>query len=210
MKVLLVNGSPHEHGCTYTALSEIERTLNAEGVETEVFWIGTRPISGCLDCGYCSKHDRCVMDDIVNDFVDKAWKADGFVFGAPVHYAGVPGSMTSFMNRAFYSGTRRGKGAFYLKPAATIVSARRAGTTAALDQFGKYLLYQEMLTVGSRYWNMVHGYTPEDVRKDEEGLQIMRVLAKNLAYVLRLKEAGAAAGVRLPEPEEKIFTDFIR
>lgn len=210
MKVLLVNGSPHEHGCTYTALSEVARALQAEGVETEFFWIGTRPISGCLDCGYCSQKERCVIDDIVNGFVEKAWEADGFVFGAPVHYAGVPGSMTSFMNRAFYSGTRKGKGAFYLKPAATVVSARRAGTTAALDQFNKYLLYQEMLIVGSRYWNMVHGYTPEDVLQDKEGLQIMRVLGRNIAYVLRLKEAGNEANVPLPIPEEKIFTDFIR
>lgn len=210
MKVLLVNGSPHEKGCTYTALEEVAVALNAEGVETEIFHIGKKPISGCTACRKCMELGRCVFHDSVNDFLEMAQTADGFVFGSPVHYASAGGAITSFMDRLFYANMLSGKQAFYLKPAAAIVSARRAGTTATLDQLNKYFSISEMPVISSNYWNMVHGSTPDDVRKDMEGLQIMRTLGKNMAWFLKCKEAGIKAGVALPEREKRVFTNFIR
>ncbi len=208
MKVLLVNGSPHPHGCTYTALEEVARTLNAEGIETEIFQVGTKPIAGCIACKKCVKLGKCHIEDPVNEFVNLAKSADGFIFGSPVHYAAASGAITCFMDRVFYSGSQTG--AFYLKPAACVVSARRAGTTATFDQLNKYFTISEMPVISSRYWNMVHGATPEDVKKDLEGLQTMRVLGRNMAWFLRCKEAGAKAGVPLPMREERIATNFIR
>ncbi|MEN6358319.1 MAG: flavodoxin family protein [Armatimonadota bacterium] len=210
MKVLLVNGSPHDKGCTYTALEEVAKTLNAEGIETEIFQLGTKPLSGCIACGNCAKTGRCVFSDRVNDFLDIAQDADGFVFGSPVHYASAGGAITSFMDRVFYADFRSGKQSFYLKPAAAVVSARRAGTTATFDQLNKYFTISEMPVISSRYWNMVHGHTPDDVKEDLEGLQIMRVLGRNMAWFLKCKEAGLKAGVKLPEREESVFTNFIR
>ncbi len=210
MKVLLVNGSPHPKGCTYTALEEVAKTLNEEGIETEIFHIGAKPISGCIACHSCSKTGECVFHDCVNDFLALAKDADGFVFGSPVHYAAASGALTSFMDRAFYSDMPSGGSAFYLKPAAAIVSARRAGTTAAFDQLNKYFTISEMPVISSCYWNMVHGSTPEEVKQDLEGLQIMRVLGRNMAWFLKLKEAGAKAGVPLPKKEKRFFTNFIR
>jgi len=210
MKVLLLNGSPHEKGCTYTALEEVAATLNAEGIETEIFQIGTKPLSGCIACLKCQELGRCVFKDTVNVFLDIAKDADGFVFGSPVHYASAGGAITSFMDRAFYSAMRSGRQIFYLKPAAAVVSARRAGTTATFDQLNKYFTISEMPVISSRYWNMVHGTTPEEVKKDLEGLQIMRILGKNMAWFLKCKEAGIKAGVKFPEREENIRTNFIR
>ena len=210
MKVLLVNGSPHPHGCTYTALQEVEGALNAEGIETEIFHIGAKPLSGCTACGECAKLGRCVFDDRVNEFAAIAKEADGFVFGSPVHYASAGGAMTSFMDRLFYSDLCSRSRTFHLKPAAAVVSARRAGTTATLDQLNKYFMISEMPVISSRYWNMVHGSTPEQVREDLEGLQIMRVLGRNMAWHLKCKEAGMKAGVPLPENENRIFTNFVR
>jgi len=210
MKVLLVNGSPHPKGCTYTALEEVAKTLNEEGVETEIFHIGAQPISGCIACHSCSKTGECVFHDCVNDFLAKAKEADGFIFGSPVHYASVSGALTSFMDRLFYSSMAGGGSAFYLKPAAAIVSARRAGTTATLDQLNKYFTISEMPVISSRYWNMVHGNTPEEVKQDLEGMQIMRVLGRNMAWFLKLKEAGIKAGVPLPKREKTVITNFIR
>jgi len=210
MKVLLVNGSPHADGCTYTALEEIATTLNAEGIETEIFQVGTKPLAGCIACQKCTETGRCVFSDQVNDFLDLAKNADGFIFGSPVHYAAAGGAITSFMDRVFYAGGRSRDRSFYLKPAAAIVSARRAGTTATFDQLNKYFTISEMPIISSRYWNMVHGNKPEDVKKDLEGLQTMRVLARNMAWFLKCKEAGQKAGVPLPVQEEKIFTNFIR
>lgn len=207
MKVLLVNGSPHEKGCTYTALEEAARTLNDEGVETEVFWIGTKAISGCLSCGYCATHDHCVIDDRVNTFLKMAQAADGFIFGSPVHYASAAGAMVAFMDRLFYAAPH---GTFYLKPGACVVSARRGGNTAAFDQMNKYLTISQMPVVSSQYWNMVHGFTPEDVKKDLEGLQTMRTLARNMAWLLKCKKAAQAAGIPLPKQEERVGTHFIR
>lgn len=210
MKVILVNGSPHEKGCTFTALSEVAKTLNEEGIDTEIFWIGLRPLSGCIACRKCSTDKKCVFSDCVNDFVELAKTADGFVFGSPVHFSSASGAMTSFMDRAFYSGMCSGERAFYLKPAACVVSARRAGTTATFDQLNKYFTISEMPIVSSRYWNMVHGQTPEQVQQDIEGLQIMRILGRNMAWFLKCLEAGKNAGVKLPKREETIFTNFVR
>jgi multimeric flavodoxin WrbA len=210
MKVLLVNGSPHEKGCTYTALEEVAAALNAEGIETGIFQIGTKALSGCTACLKCRELGHCVFKDRVNDFLDIAKDADGFIFGSPVHYASAGGAIISFMDRVFYSDMGSGKRSFYLKPAAAVVSARRAGTTATFDQLNKYFTISEMPVISSRYWNMVHGTTPEEVKKDLEGMQIMRILGKNMAWFLRCKEAGINAGVRFPEREERIATNFIR
>ncbi|MGN0266837.1 MAG: flavodoxin family protein [Lachnospiraceae bacterium] len=211
MKVLLVNGSPHKEKCTYTALCEVAKTLNEEGIETEIFWIGTKPIGGCIACKSCVKTGKCTFDDVVNRFREKAYEADGFVFGSPVHYAALSGNMTAFMDRLFYSEfCGNGNTAFYMKPAAAVLSARRAGTTAAFDQFNKYFTIHEMPIVSSRYWNMVHGATVDEVKEDAEGLYTMRVLGRNMAYLLRCQEAARRAGIELPQRETPVFTNFIR
>lgn len=210
MKVILVNGSPHAKGCTYTALREIAQTLETEGIASEIFHLGTEPLAGCTACGHCRREKRCIFDDRVNEFLALAADADGFVFGSPVHYAGASGAMTSFMDRTFYTDRCAGGGAFALKPGAVVVSARRAGTTAAIDQLTKYLTISEMPVISSRYWNMVHGNTPDEVRQDLEGMQVMRILARNMAWFLRCKEAAAHAGVPLPAQEPITPTNFIR
>lgn len=207
MKVLLVNGGPHKEGCTYTALREVEKELNNEGIETEIFWVGVKPITGCIACGKCSEIGKCVFDDVVNEFAEKCKDADGFVFGTPVHYASASGSITSFMDRLFYSTS---SDIFRLKPAATIVSARRAGTTSTMDQLNKYFSINQMPIISSRYWNMVHGNNPEEVKQDEEGMQIMRILGRNMAYFLKCQEAGRKAGINMPEKEKTKLTNFIR
>lgn len=207
MKVILVNGSPHEKGCTYTALSEVAETLEKEGIESEIFWVGNQAVHGCIACKTCKEKGKCVFDDRVNEFVEKAKEADGFVFGSPVYYASANGTLMSFMDRAFYSA---GAGTFYLKPAAAVASARRAGTTVTIDEINKYFQISQMPVISSNYWPMVHGGCAEDVKKDEEGLQIMRTLGKNMAWFLKIKEAGIKAGVSFPETEDKIFTNFIR
>jgi len=151
-----------------------------------------------------------VFDDTVNEFLDIAKDADGFIFGSPVHYAAASGAMTSFMDRVFYASMQADRQVFFLKPAAAVVSARRAGTTSTFDQLNKYFTISEMPVVSSRYWNMVHGAQPEDVKKDLEGLQTMRILARNMAFFLKCKEAGLRTGLELPEQETKVFTNFIR
>ena len=211
MKVLLVNGSPHKNGCTYTALEEIANTLKEEGVDAEIYQIGLKPISGCRGCGVCTKLGKCVIDDEVNLFTAKAKEADGFIFGSPVHYASATGALTSFMDRAFFSVFMSGRGKIFThKPAAAVASARRSGTTATLDQINKYFTISEMPVISGRYWNMVHGHTPEEVRQDLEGMQNMRILARNFAWHLKCLEAGRKAGVSLPKQEDIIFTNFIR
>ena len=209
MKVLLVNGGPHKEGCTYTALTEVANELNKEGIETEIFWVGVKPISGCIACMQCFEKGKCVFDDVVNEFTEKAKEADGFIFGTPVHYAAASGAITSFMDRAFYS-TFTNQNIFRLKPAACVVSARRAGTTATFDQINKYFAMNQMPIISSRYWNMVHGANPDQVRQDEEGMQIMRILGKNMAYHLKCKEAAEKVGINPPELEQITFTNFIR
>lgn len=208
MKVLLLNGSPHENGCTYTALNEAAKTLNQNGIDTEIIWVGNKPVSGCIGCGACAKGlCRCVIDnDGVNAFVEKARTADGFIFGSPVHYAAASGLVTAFMDRAFYSG----KSAFMGKPAANIVSCRRGGASAAFDQLNKYFTICSMPVVSSQYWNQVHGSTPEQVLQDEEGIQTVHILAKNMAWLLKCIELGKENGITFPEPEKPIRTNFIR
>ena len=210
MKVLLVNGSPHKEGCTYTALREVADTLNLEGVDTDFFWIGNKPLSGCIACKTCVEKHACVFDDKVNEFLDIAGDYDGFIFGTPVHWAGATGAITSFLDRAFYADFCGGRNNFCMKPAAAIMSARRAGTTATWDQMNKYFGLMQMPIVTSRYWNMVHGAKPEEVKCDLEGMQCMRFLARNMAFLLKCKEAGLKAGVALPEQETVTFTNFIR
>lgn len=210
MKVLLVNGSPHEKGCTYTALEETAKALNTEGIGTEIFHIGTKALSGCIACFKCQETGRCIFPDKVNDFLDIAKDADGFIFGSPVHYASAAGALISFMDRVYFADFCSGQQYFYLKPAAAVVSARRAGTTATFDQLNKYFTISQMPVISSKYWNMVHGLTPEEVKKDLEGLQTMRILGRNMAWFLKCKEAGIKAGVALPEREERISTNFIR
>lgn len=211
MRVLLVNGSPHEKGCTYTALEEVANAIRSEGIGADIFWIGKKDISGCMACGACKKTGKCVMNDKVNEFTELAAQYDGFIFGSPVYFAGVNGSMMSFLDRAFFSASTQDPHPFRFKPGSAVVSARRAGTTAALDSLNKYFSYDQMPVITSRYWNMVHGNTPEQVKQDEEGLQIMRMLGRNMAWFLKLKEAGEKAGIMPPEDEDKrINTNFIR
>lgn len=211
MKVLLVNGSPNKNGCTFTALSEVEKTLNEEGIETEIFWIKTKPITGCIACSKCGELGKCTFDnDVVNEFVEKAYDADAFVFGSPVYYASANGSMISFLDRVFYSNSHGSNAeAFKHKPGAVVCSARRGGTTATYDQLIKYLGISQMPIISSFYWNMVHGNTPEEVMQDEEGLGTMRQLGHNMAFFLKCLEAGAENGLKLTE-EPKPRTNFIR
>jgi len=208
MKVLLINGSFNVKGCTYTALCEVEKELNKAGIETEIFHVGKQPVRGCTGCGSCYKtrSGKCVFnDDTVNIALEKAQSADGFIFGSPVHYASASGMITSFLDRFFYAGSN-----FAYKPGAAVVSCRRGGSTAALDQLNKYFTIASMPIVSSQYWNMVHGNTPEEVMQDLEGLQTMRTLGKNMAWLLKSIEAGKKAGVNLPEKEARLRTNFIR
>ena len=205
MKVMLVNGSLHEKGCTYTALCEVEKALNANGIETEIFQLAGKGVNGCKGCWACKKLGKCVIDDAVNEFVEKAADFDGFVFGSPVYYASASGALVSFMDRVFYSG---GKKLAY-KPAAAVVSCRRAGASTTFDVINKYFTINNMLIVGSNYWNEVHGNFAEEVLKDEEGLQTMRILGNNMAWVLKCLQLGKEAGLA-PERERKIMTNFIR
>ncbi|MDW2798994.1 flavodoxin family protein [Clostridium boliviensis] len=207
MNVLLLNGSPHEEGCTNRALLEVEGALNAEGIDTELVHIGSKAIHGCIACGTCMKIGACVFeDDPVNEFIEKMKLADGLVVGSPVYYASANGALFSFLDRLFYAAGRN----FAHKPGAAIASARRAGTTATLDSLNKYFTIAQMPLVSSSYWNMVHGRTPEEVEQDLEGLYTMRILGKNMAWLLKCIEAGKAAGIGLPKEEEKVWTNFIR
>ncbi len=211
MKVILVNGSPHKNGSTARALKEVEKTLSEEGIETENFWIGNQPISGCIGCYACSTNGKCVLNDIVNDFVEKAKTADGFIFGTSVHYAAMTGALTSFMDRVFYSASSSGNAKIFKhKPASSVIVARRAGTTATYDQINKYFGINQMPIISSRYWNMVHGRDADDLEEDEEGLQTMRILARNMAYFLKCIEAGKEKGIEKPKGEKTILTNFVR
>ena len=211
MKVLLINGSPNEKGCTYTALNEIATVLKAEGIETDIYYIGTDPISPCRDCRACTKLQRCVIDDKVNELLSRICEYDGLVVGSPVHYASASGAISPFLDRLFFAGSRIPSGnPFRLKPATAIVSCRRAGSTATLDQLNKYFLINQMPIISGRYWNMVHGSTPEQVKQDLEGMQNMRIVAKNLAWYLKCREAAQRVGVVPPPAEETIYTNFIR
>ncbi len=206
MKVLLVNGSHHDKGCTYTALAEVAKALNANGVETEIYQLSGKEIQGCRGCWACKKVKKCVFDDgTVNDFVAKAAEFDGFVFGSPVYYASAAGALVSFMDKVFYSG---GKALAY-KPAAAVVSCRRAGASTTFDVINKYFTINNMPIVGSNYWNEIHGNTAEEAAQDEEGLQTMRVLGNNMAWLLKCIQLGKENGVA-PVTERKVWTNFIR
>ena len=174
MKVLLFNGSPHKNGCTYAALEEISKTLKEEGIDSEIYQIGTDSITPCKACYACAKIGKCVIDDKVNDFINYASNFDGFIIGSPVHYGSACGGITAFLDRAFFACFRGGKGKTFLhKPGAAVVCARRAGTTAALDQLNKYFTISQMPVISGRYWNMVHGANYEEAKQDKEGMQNM-------------------------------------
>ena len=206
MKVLLVNGSHHEKGCTYTALAEVAKALNANGIETEIYQLAGKKVEGCRGCWACKKVKKCVFDDgTVNDFVAKAAEFDGFVFGSPVYYASASGVLVSFMDRVFYSG---GKALAY-KPAAAVVSCRRAGASTTFDVINKYFTINNMPIVSSNYWNEIHGNTAEEAEKDEEGLQTMRVLGNNMAWLIKCIQLGKENEVA-PVTEKKVWTNFIR
>ncbi len=208
MKVLLINGSSRKEGCTFTALTEVAKSLEMNGIDTEIIHLGANAIRDCVGCGACKGNDNgCIFkDDIVNEIIEKAKTADGFIFGSPVYYAHPSGRILSLMDRLFYAGARH----FAFKPAAAIVSARRAGTTASIDAITKHFTINQMPVVSSNYWNMVHGNSPDDVKQDLEGLQIMRVLGENMAWLLKCIETGKNTGINPPQTEKKIWTNFIR
>ena len=206
MKVLLVNGSPHEEGCTYRALKEVEKILNKNNIQTEIIWLGNKPISGCIGCNICLKDNKCFRNDIVNEFLIKAKEADGFVFGSPVHFAAISGALSSFMDRVFYGRTE----IFKNKPACGIVSCRRGGASSAFEQINKYFSMSNMPIVTSQYWNQVHGTTKEEVEKDLEGMQTMRTLGNNMAWILKCIEIAKKSGLEYPINEKTIKTNFIK
>lgn len=208
MKVMLLNGSPHEKGCTYTALSEVAAQLEKNGIESEILHVNKGEIRGCTACGACRKLGRCAYgdEDGVNDCVEKIKDTDALIIGSPVHYASAAGAFSAFLDRVFYSkGT-----AFEGKLGAAVVSCRRGGASAAFDQLNKYFTISSMPVVSSKYWNSVHGNKPEEVLQDLEGMQTMRQLADNMAWLLKCIEAGRAAGINLPEREKAARTNFIR
>ena len=209
MKVLLVNGSSHPNGCTYTALMEAAKVLEQEGIFCEMFQLGAGPIRDCIGCGGCARSEKglCVFeDDCVNELISRASESDGFIFGTPVYYAHPSGRLLSALDRAFYAG----KHAFVHKPGFAVASARRAGTTSALDAVMKHLTINQMPVVSSTYWPMVHGNAPEEVLQDKEGLQTMRNAGRNLVWLISCIQAGAQAGIQPPVAERDSRTNFIR
>ncbi len=205
MHVFLLNGSPKKDGCTFTALSEVAGALEKHGITTEIFQLGTQPVRGCIDCGACRKTGQCVFDDMANEVLEKMSAADGVVIGSPVYYGSANGSLTALLDRVFFVGSSR----LAHKPGAAVVSARRAGATASLDQLNKYFMLAHMPVVSSQYWNMVHGMDPDEVRQDREGLQTMRMLGDNMAWLLQCIAAGQQNGVVPPAPQERDWTNFI-
>lgn len=206
MKVLLINGSPNAKGCTYTALSEVAKTLESNGIEAEIYHIGTKPIAGCIACRKCKDGTPCIFDDGVNEIAARLEEFDGLIVGAPVYYAGPSAQSTAFLDRLFYSSAAKLKG----KPGACVVSCRRGGASASYDRLHKYFGISSMPIITSQYWNQVHGNTPEEVLQDEEGMQTMRTLGENMAWLLKCIEAGTAAGVPMPKRETPLRTNFIR
>ncbi len=205
MKVLLINGSPNEHGCTFTALSEAAKSLDKNGIETEIYWIGKKTIAGCIACGKCFETGKCVWNDGVNELAERLDEFDGLIVGSPVYYSGPSGQITAFLDRLFYSAGKK----LAKKPAAAVVSCRRGGATAAFDRLNKYFSINNMPIVTSQYWNQVHGFTPEDVMQDKEGLQTMRTLGENMAWLLKCIDTGRKSGIPEPIYEQKVMTNFI-
>ena len=206
MKVLMLNGSPKARGNTGLALEEIGRQLEKEGIAYEIFQLGGAPVRDCIGCGQCTDAGCVFADDGVNAFIAKAKEADGFVFGTPVYYAHPSGRILSFLDRVFFSSGE----VFAHKPGAAVAIARRGGTTASFDVLNKYFGISRMPMVGSTYWNLMHGARPGEAAQDAEGLQTMRNLARNMAYLLKCQEAGRRAGIPLPETERTSRTNFIR
>lgn len=205
MKVLLINGSPNKNGCTYTALREVADTLEKNAIETEILYLGKKPISGCIACMQCQKTGKCGINDQVNKVLEQLENIDAIVIGSPVYYAGPTGQVTAFLDRLFFCSDSRMAG----KLGASVVSCRRGGASAAFDRLNKYFTISNMPVVSSQYWNQVHGFTPEDVRKDEEGMQTMRTLGQNMAWLLHCIEAGRDKGINLPQYEPRLRTHFI-
>lgn len=205
MKVLLINGSPNDKGCTYTALEEVSKTLNQEGIETEIIHVGNKDIRGCIACRKCKTNGKCVFNDIVNEVVPKFKECDGLVIGSPVYYASANGTLISFIDRLFYSMSADKT----MKVGAAVVSCRRGGNTSTFDELNKYFTISGMPVVSSQYWNMVHGNSPEEVKQDLEGMQTMRTLGKNMAFLMKSIQLGKEQ-FGLPEKEAHIFTNFIR
>lgn len=206
MKVLLINGSPNKEGCTYTALRELETALQANGIATEWVYLGKQPIAGCIACGKCLETGHCFREDLVKDIQERLDEFDGIVIGSPVYYSAPTGQLVSFLNRLFYATEGRMTG----KVGATVVSCRRGGASATFEQLNQYFTICNMPVVSSQYWNSVHGFTPEDVRRDLEGLQTMRVLGTNMAWLLKCIECGRRNGIRRPEYEARVRTHFIQ
>jgi len=208
MKVLLINGSAKKNGCTGTALAEAEKVLHAQGIDTEVIYLGNGPVRDCIGCGKCETlRNRCVFnDDIVDTILEKAETADGFVFGTPVYYAHPSGRILSVLDRLFYAGSPL----FTHKPGFAVASARRAGTTASFDVLNKYFMINQMPVASSSYWTVVHGSTPEELKQDKEGLQTVRHAAANLAWLMKCIDAGRKAGINPPDNEKTDWTNFIR
>ena len=205
MKVILINGSPNAKGCTYTALEEVSKTLKSEGIETEIIHVGHKDIRGCIGCRQCKTKGKCVFNDIVNDIAPKFNECDGIVIGSPVYFASANGTLVSFIDRLFYSMTADKT----MKVGAAVVSCRRGGNSATFDELNKYFTISQMPIASSQYWNMVHGNSPEEVQQDLEGLQTMRTLGKNMAFLIKSIQLGKKE-FGLPEKEEHKFTNFIR
>lgn len=205
MKVILINGSPNAKGCTYTALEEVSKTLKSEGIETEIIHVGHKDIRGCIGCRQCKTKGKCVFNDIVNDIAPKFKECDGIVIGSPVYFASANGTLVSFTDRLFYSMTADKT----MKVGAAVVSCRRGGNSATFDELNKYFTISQMPIASSQYWNMVHGNSPEEVQQDLEGLQTMRTLGKNMAFLIKSIQLGKKE-FGLPEKEEHKFTNFIR
>jgi len=205
MKVLMINGSPHAAGCTFTALSEVAGELNKNGIDTEILQVGHLAIRGCIDCRKCRDTGRCVFDDVVNEAAAKFAECDGLILGSPVYYASANGTVTAFADRLFYS-TGFDK---TMKVGAAVVSARRGGCSATFDMLNKYFTISGMPVASSQYWNAIHGHTAEDAKKDAEGLQIMRTLGQNMAFLIKSIALGKEQ-FGLPEKEQRVSTHFIR
>ena len=202
MKILLINGSPNEHGCTDTALQEISNTLKENNVDSKILWLGKQAMQDCIFCFKCQETGKCVFDDLVNETAERMDEFDGIIVGSPVYYGGPNGRLTSFLDRFIFSVDKK-------KIAASVVSCRRGGASASFERLNQYFLMTNMHVVSSQYWNQVHGYTPEDVRKDAEGLQTMRTLAQNIAWLLKSIESGKKDGLSKPIYEDTVYANFI-
>ena len=205
-KILFVNGSPNENGCVSTAMDEVIGVLEKNDIRTEKLWLGKKAMPDCMACMKCQETGKCVFQDEVNEIGSRIDEFDGIVVGSPVYYGGPNGRITSFLDRLFFSVPNK---KFAGKLGASIVSCRRGGASAAFERLNQYFLMENMHVVSSQYWNQVHGFTPEDVKKDEEGLQTMRTLGQNIVWLLNSIETGAKNGVERPKQENSVYTNFI-